>query len=284
MVVRCKSGAESIRIAIDAREHEAYEPRSRELCSAKVTGPSTRKRSERWAWPPIRLPVPGGLCHEEKQAASSDADLETTSWCAGQECASHVDRHRWYPVQGILSIVGVGASAGGLEAFTELLEDLPSDTGMAFVLIQHLDPTHQSFLADALAKAPYARQPGGRGRAGESEPRVRDPARLRISAMLHGQLGLLPRPTEARKPHLPIDSSFGALAEERGAERSRVILSGTRIGWHRWAAGDQGGRRHHLCPGAPSRRSSAACPAAPSTPASSTIACRFPSSRASSLG
>ena len=37
-------------------------------------------------------------------------------------------------------IVGVGASAGGLEAFTELLSHLPDDTGMAFVLIQHLDP------------------------------------------------------------------------------------------------------------------------------------------------
>ena len=40
------------------------------------------------------------------------------------------------------AIVGVGASAGGLEAFTELLSHLPDDTGLAFVLIQHLDPSH----------------------------------------------------------------------------------------------------------------------------------------------
>ena len=39
-------------------------------------------------------------------------------------------------------VVGVGASAGGLEAFTELLSHLPRDTGMAFVLVQHLDPSH----------------------------------------------------------------------------------------------------------------------------------------------
>ena len=39
-------------------------------------------------------------------------------------------------------IVGVGASAGGLDAFTQLLKHLPADSGMAFVLIQHLDPTH----------------------------------------------------------------------------------------------------------------------------------------------
>lgn len=50
-------------------------------------------------------------------------------------------------------VVGIGASAGGLEAFTHLLEHLPLDTGMAFVLVQHLDPTHQSLLTDLLAKA-----------------------------------------------------------------------------------------------------------------------------------
>src|SRR5690348_5927766 len=50
-------------------------------------------------------------------------------------------------------IVGVGASAGGLEAFTQLLSAIPSDSGMAFVLIQHLDPTHTSLLAEALTRA-----------------------------------------------------------------------------------------------------------------------------------
>ena len=43
-----------------------------------------------------------------------------------------------------MPIVGVGASAGGLEAFKELLGHLPVDTGMAFVLVQHLDPDHES--------------------------------------------------------------------------------------------------------------------------------------------
>jgi chemotaxis response regulator CheB len=52
-----------------------------------------------------------------------------------------------------ISVVGVGASAGGLEAFTELLKHLPSDTGMAFVLIQHLDPQHKSSLAEILARS-----------------------------------------------------------------------------------------------------------------------------------
>jgi two-component system CheB/CheR fusion protein len=50
-------------------------------------------------------------------------------------------------------IVGVGASAGGVEAFNELLRHIPEGAGLAFVLIQHLDPTHQSYLRDTLARS-----------------------------------------------------------------------------------------------------------------------------------
>jgi two-component system, chemotaxis family, CheB/CheR fusion protein len=50
-------------------------------------------------------------------------------------------------------IVGVGASAGGLEAFSQLLRYLPVDSGMAFVLVQHLDPDHESALTEILARA-----------------------------------------------------------------------------------------------------------------------------------
>jgi two-component system CheB/CheR fusion protein len=49
-------------------------------------------------------------------------------------------------------IVGIAASAGGLEAFTGLLGHLPADTGMAFVLIQHLAPDHKSLLSEILAR------------------------------------------------------------------------------------------------------------------------------------
>src|SRR5689334_10451111 len=50
-------------------------------------------------------------------------------------------------------IVGIGASAGGLEAFSELLHEVPVDTGMGFVLVQHLDPTHHSMLTEILSRA-----------------------------------------------------------------------------------------------------------------------------------
>ena len=53
---------------------------------------------------------------------------------------------------GLFPIVGVGASAGGLEAFEQLLKRLPADTGMAFVLVQHLDPKHESQLAEIFSR------------------------------------------------------------------------------------------------------------------------------------
>src|SRR6266705_1676713 len=49
-------------------------------------------------------------------------------------------------------VVGIGASAGGLEAFIGLLEHIPADTGLGFVLVQHLDPDHESALVQILSR------------------------------------------------------------------------------------------------------------------------------------
>src|SRR5215831_13316955 len=51
------------------------------------------------------------------------------------------------------TIVGFGASAGGLEAFTEILANMPKDPGVALVLVQHLDPRHESLLTELLSRA-----------------------------------------------------------------------------------------------------------------------------------
>src|SRR5207249_11118680 len=61
------------------------------------------------------------------------------------------DRNRQAGV--LFPIVVVGASARGLEAFTQLLKHLSGGTGMAFVLVQHLDPSHRSLLPEILSKA-----------------------------------------------------------------------------------------------------------------------------------
>jgi len=124
-------------------------------------------------------------------------------------------------------IVGVGASAGGLEALTLLLTELPADTGMAFVLIQHLDPTHPSLLANALARA--TKMPVAQAKDGERVV----PDRVYVIppdadvAIRSGVLTLLTRKVEAGKLHLPVDYFLSSLAKELGRHAIGVVLSGT---------------------------------------------------------
>lgn len=54
--------------------------------------------------------------------------------------------------KGSFPVVAIGASAGGLEAYKEFFLALSSETGMAFMLIQHLDPSHESLLTEIIAK------------------------------------------------------------------------------------------------------------------------------------
>src|SRR5712672_866956 len=52
----------------------------------------------------------------------------------------------------LFPVVGIGASAGGLDAFKRLLKAIPENSGMAYILVQHLDPAHESILADLLQR------------------------------------------------------------------------------------------------------------------------------------
>jgi|SRR6516165_10739073 len=74
-------------------------------------------------------------------------------------------------------VVGIGASAGGLEAFRKLLEALPADTGIAFVLIPHLEPTHASMMVDLLGlHTANGRIAGNRRHADRAQPCLRHSA------------------------------------------------------------------------------------------------------------
>jgi two-component system CheB/CheR fusion protein len=123
-------------------------------------------------------------------------------------------------------VVGVGASAGGLEAFTQMLGALPADTGMAFVLVQHLAPKHASLLAEILARA--TTMPVAEAR---DETRV-EPNRVyvippdRDIVISGGFLQLRPR-EKARGQHRPIDLFLRSLAEDQRDRAIGVILSGT---------------------------------------------------------
>ncbi len=129
-------------------------------------------------------------------------------------------------VSGQFPIVGIGASAGGLEAFTQLLEHMPADTGMAFVLVQHLSAAHESILTELLSKVtPMSVREVKDGMKVEPDHVYVIPPNKEM-AVLHGVLHLLPR-MEARGQHMPVDSFLRSLAEDLRDDSIAVILSGT---------------------------------------------------------
>ncbi|HLZ39630.1 MAG TPA: chemotaxis protein CheB [Candidatus Sulfotelmatobacter sp.] len=127
---------------------------------------------------------------------------------------------------GAFPIVGIGASAGGFEAFTDMLKHLPADTGMAFVFVQHLDPTHSSVLAEILSrttKIPVVEVSDGMKVIPNRIHVI--PANTTMQ-LRDGELHLGAR-ILVRGQHLLIDEFFQSLAKERGNQAIGVILSGT---------------------------------------------------------
>ena len=122
------------------------------------------------------------------------------------------------------ALVGIGASAGGIEAFTALLSALPPDTGLAFVFIQHLAPTRTSLLAEILARA-------------TSMPvtEVRDEPLIladHVYVVPPGQFmivsdGALHLAEAQGMQHRGIDRFFASLSEDQGHRAIGVVLSGT---------------------------------------------------------
>lgn len=124
-----------------------------------------------------------------------------------------------------LCVVGIGASAGGLEAFTEFLASFPPHLHLALVFVQHLDPRHKSNLAEILSRStsiPVVEATDSTPLQGGHlyvMPADRD------LAIMHGVLHLIARPENASR-HLPIDAFFRSLAEDQGSNAVGVVLSG----------------------------------------------------------
>lgn len=122
-------------------------------------------------------------------------------------------------------IVGIAASAGGLEAFMELLSHLPVDTGMAFVLIQHLAPDHKSMLSEILAR--HTQMPVSEvqdGMAVEPNQVYIIPPNTKM-VLSKGVLQLSPR-EKIYGTYMPGDAFFTSLAIDRGHKAIGVVLSG----------------------------------------------------------
>src|ERR1035437_7345208 len=124
-----------------------------------------------------------------------------------------------------IPVAGIGGSAGGLEVFKHLLADLPADTGLAIVFVQHLDPKHHSLLREILSrstKMPVSEAADGMPVEGNHVYVIPANSDLTIA---QGMLRLAPR-TQDQGPHMPIDRFLRSLAEECGSRAIGVILSG----------------------------------------------------------
>ena len=123
-------------------------------------------------------------------------------------------------------VVGIGASAGGLDACRKLLSALPAENGMAFILVQHLDPTHESMMVDLLTGGTTmtVRQ------ATDGMPIERDHVYV-IPPATYLSVGKgvlqLSQPQARHGARLPFDFLLHSLAEAYGANAICVILSGT---------------------------------------------------------
>ena len=123
-------------------------------------------------------------------------------------------------------IIGIGASAGGLEAFEQFFSNMPPDSGMAFVIVQHLDPTGHSSMPQILSR--FTKMPI---KVAENVTRV-EPNSIYLlppNKSMGVQDGALYLQEPSRPPglRLPIDFFFRSLAKEMGPDAICIILSGT---------------------------------------------------------
>ncbi|NLF37856.1 histidine kinase [bacterium] len=154
--------------------------------------------------------------------------------------AAKEDRSRKHPVrrpaarlrkapqgrQALFPVVGIGASAGGLEAVTALLHALPPMPGMALALVQHLDPTHESAMAALLSRATSMPVLEARNNLELECDHVYVIPPNKLMEIANRRLKLLSR-VDSKAANTPIDHFFKSLAEYEGSRAVGVILSGS---------------------------------------------------------
>lgn len=130
-----------------------------------------------------------------------------------------------HPPSTATRVVGLGASAGGLEPLEQFLSHVPARSGLAYIVVQHLDPTRKAMLAELLqrvTKMPVY-EAGNGMRVGPNCVYV-IPENVELS--LAGELLCLKQPDQPRGQRLPIDVLFSSLAGNQGERAIAVVLSG----------------------------------------------------------
>ena len=122
-------------------------------------------------------------------------------------------------------IVGIGASAGGLEALEQFFDNMPFDSGMAFVIIQHLDPTHEGIMVELLQRITKMKVNKVTDHLLVNPNQVYVIPPNKSMTLYNGHLHLF-APTELRGLRLPIDIFFRSLADDQKENSIGIILSG----------------------------------------------------------
>src|SRR5690349_13928147 len=122
-------------------------------------------------------------------------------------------------------VVGIGASAGGVEALEAFFAAMPAETGMAFVIVMHLDPTHESWLADIIARRTSMHVTAAQEGDLIEPERVYVLPPAAILTVSEGRLHLRERGAGAGE-RAPVDIFFNSLAEDCGENAVGIVLSG----------------------------------------------------------
>lgn len=121
--------------------------------------------------------------------------------------------------------MGIGASAGGLEAFEQFFARVPVRSGLAFIVVQHLDPTQKAMLAELLQRVtPLHVCEAAERMHVEADHVYVIPPNAELS-LVQGMLHVMP-PTEPRGMRLPVNVLFSSMARDQGAAAIGVVLSG----------------------------------------------------------
>ena len=156
----------------------------------------------------------------KRNSIKSKSSLKSPSRAKAKKSTNVLEESNTFP------IVGIGASAGGLEALELFFSNIPPDTNMGFVIIQHLSPKHKSIMADILMKYTQMKV------LQIEEDRLIKPNCVYLNPadknviILNRKLKLV-EPTQTHGVNLPIDCFFRSLSEDQGEKAICIILSGT---------------------------------------------------------
>lgn len=126
----------------------------------------------------------------------------------------------------LFPVVGIGASAGGLDAFKRLLKAIPEDSGMAYILVQHLDPAHDSILTELLQRVTKIPVQEITDNVKVAPDHIYIIPSNKLLTATDGVLQLSARLPKGQR-NLPIDLFFTSLAEVHQSHAIGVVLSGT---------------------------------------------------------